>query len=29
MPFIRAVDIDWDMISRDSYLRVIPALRFD
>ena len=29
MPFIRAVDIDWDMISQDSYLRDIPALRLD
>ena len=29
MPYIRALEIDWDMISRDSYLRAIPALRFD
>ena len=29
MPFIRAVDIDWDLISQDSYLREIPALRLE
>ena len=29
MPFIRAVEIDWGFVSRDSYLRDIPALRFE
>ena len=29
MPFIRAVDIDWDVVSQGSYLREIPALRFE
>ena len=29
MPFIRAVDIDWNEVSPDSYLRDIPALRLE
>ena len=27
--FIRCVEIDWDAVAPDSYLRGIPALRFD
>ena len=27
MPFIRAVEIDWDAVEQGSYLREIPALR--
>ena len=29
MPFIRAVEIDWDSVAPGSYLRDIHALRFD
>lgn len=29
MPLIRAVEIDWDSVAPRSYLRDIPALRFD
>lgn len=29
MPFIRSVEIQWDAISGDSYLRELPALRWD
>ena len=29
MPFIRSVSIDWDRVAPRSYLRDIPALRFD